>query len=76
MTAWILTSERLPNEATEVMTKIDDEKGCRNEQKLRRRGSLWFFPDMSMYVYYTPTHWRHLGVNERFSGFDGIEASR
>lgn len=21
---------------------------------------LWFFPDMSMYVYYVPTHWRPL----------------
>jgi uncharacterized protein (DUF2126 family) len=22
-----------------------------------RRGRLWFFPDESMYVYYTPTDW-------------------
>lgn len=45
-------------ERTEVETKIDDGNGCRNEQRLRRQGRLWFFPDMSMYVYYTPTHWR------------------
>lgn len=42
----------------EVMTKIDDANGSRNEQSLVRHGNLWFFPDMSMYVYYRPTHWR------------------
>lgn len=40
------------------MTKVDDEKGVRNEQELKRQGNLWFVPDGSMYVYYTPTHWR------------------
>jgi hypothetical protein len=40
-----------------VDTKIDNEKGCRNEQPLQRQGNLWFFPDGSMYVYYRPTHW-------------------
>lgn len=39
-------------------TKLDDEHGERNNQLLIRNGRLWFFPDMSMYVYYTPTHWR------------------
>lgn len=49
-----------------VATKIDDAFGPRNEQPLiqKRRDEksqpLWWFPDMSMYVYYTPTHWRHL----------------
>lgn len=43
-----------------VETKIDNEKGCRNVQPLKRQGRLWFFPDHSMYVYYTPTHWRPL----------------
>lgn len=47
-------------EAVEVQTKIDDARGCRNEQSLTRRGRLWFYPDMSMYVYYTPTHWMPL----------------
>lgn len=41
-----------------VETKIDDGKYRRNVQKLKRRGLLWFFPDGSMYVYYTPTHWK------------------
>ncbi len=45
-----------------VLTKIDDANGCRNEQKLKRSGRLWFVPDGSMYVYYTPTHWTD--VNE------------
>lgn len=40
-----------------VMTKIDDGLGARNEQLLRCRGRLWWFPDDSMYVYYHPTHW-------------------
>jgi hypothetical protein len=25
---------------------------------LKRRGNLWFLPDDSMYVYYTPEFWR------------------
>lgn len=41
-----------------VNTKISDIGGDRNEQKLKRKGRLWFFPDGSMYVYYTPTHWQ------------------
>lgn len=48
----------IPDEGEVVDTKLDDEKGCRNEQPLKRKGDLWFFPDGSMYVYYTPTHWR------------------
>jgi hypothetical protein len=43
-----------------VETKIDDEGGVRNVQSLRRSGRLWFFPDGSMHVYYTPTHWREM----------------
>ena len=40
-----------------VLTKIDDERGVRNIQSLKRIGNLWFFPDGGMYVYYRPTHW-------------------
>ncbi len=57
---WISVEDRLPEEGVEVMAKIDDSDGCRNEQSLTRQGTLWFFPDMSMYVYYTPTHWMPL----------------
>ena len=57
---WISLEEQLPEEGVEVMTKIDDAKGCRNEQSLTRKGNLWFYPDMSMYIYYLPTHWMPL----------------
>lgn len=44
-------------EGVVVMTTIIDREQ-RNTADLVRQGNLWFFPDMSMYVYYTPTHWR------------------
>jgi hypothetical protein len=47
-----------------VWTKIDDDKGTRNEAPLFKSGNLWFVPDGSMYVYYGPTHWRHLTREE------------
>lgn len=59
MNYWIICADRLPPEREVVNTKIDDEKGERNEARLFRLGRLWFFPDGSMYVYYTPTHWRY-----------------
>lgn len=55
---WYDVKDRLPPDGLEVMTKIDDNKGCRNEQTLKLRGNLWWTPDMAMYVYYCPTHWR------------------
>lgn len=51
-----------------VNTKIDDANGCRNEQALiqKLRGPqfrpMWWFPDLSMYVYYQPTHWKPVEV--------------
>ncbi len=58
MNEWIRTADELPPEYHVVETKIDDEYGCRNQQYLYRMRNLWFYPDGSMYVYYTPTHWR------------------
>lgn len=55
---WNKVSEILPPEGVTVETKIDDADGIRNMQRLKRRGRLWFVPDGSMYVYYTPTHWK------------------
>ena len=55
---WTKTSESLPPDNVVVETKIDDANGVRNAQTLKRRGHLWWYPDGSMYVYYTPTHWR------------------
>ena len=57
---WKETKYTLPPEGVVVETKIDDERGCRNETTLKRRKNLWFFPDGSMYVYYIPTHWREV----------------
>lgn len=42
----------------EVETIISDHLGTRNKQRLVKHGRLWFLPDMSMYVYFAPTHWR------------------
>jgi hypothetical protein len=58
--AWTSCEKVNAPEGVEVWTKIDDAKGCRNEQTLKRQGRLWFVPDGSAYVYYTPTHWSHL----------------
>lgn len=45
-------------EGVVVETKIDDDKGVRNEQLLQRSGNIWFIPGADMYVYYVPTHYR------------------
>lgn len=55
---WLPITQGQPLDGVVVDTKIDDEKGSRNEQPLKRRGNLWFVEDGSMYVYYRPTHWR------------------
>lgn len=60
MSGWISVQEQLPEEGVIVITKIDDENGVRNIQKLTRKGNMWFLPDLSVYVYYTPTHWKSL----------------
>lgn len=36
----------------------------RQPQKLLRKGRLWFQPDLSSYVYYTPKLWRPSPLNE------------
>lgn len=61
---WISVAVGLPTDGEEVDTKIDDANGLRNEQSLVRQGNLWLFPDLSMYVYYAPTHWRDPEHNE------------
>lgn len=53
---WKPASEAPENKT--VMTKIDDKDGVRNEQKMYRQGNLWWLEDGSMYVYYTPTHFK------------------
>lgn len=57
MGTWKKITEEQPPQKKVLKTKIDDEKGVRNEQELVLSGNLWWTPDMKMYVYYTPTHW-------------------
>ncbi len=64
MTYFIECCDEMPLNGETLMTKIDDEKGVRNEQLLKRQGGMWIFPDDSMYVYYTPTHWRYAPTPE------------
>lgn len=56
---WFDCKQVLPDNRILVETKIDDENGERNIADLKRINNLWFLPDGSMYVYYTPTHWRY-----------------
>lgn len=46
-------------EGREVLTRILDERGERNVQKLKKHSNLYWAGDM--YVYYQPTHWKELG---------------
>lgn len=57
MTEWRDDIDDAP-EGEVLETKIDAGHGPRNVTKLKCQGRLWFYPDGSMYVYYTPTHWR------------------
>ena len=59
---WIRVVDQAPPRDVVVETKIEDERGVRNIAKLKLHNNLWFFDDLSMYVYYSPTHWRHLTV--------------
>lgn len=57
MNDWTPTAQGLPPEGVEVETM--DSGG--HVQSLTYKSGLWFFPDMSMYVYYTPQAWRQVG---------------
>jgi len=67
---WMPASEA--PEGKVFMTKIDDEKGCRNVQAMKRQGNLWWYPNGSMYVYYRPTHYRELTAEERQREVDKV----
>jgi hypothetical protein len=58
MLNYIEVSKQLPPDGVPVYTKVHEHNGIRHEEViLKRSGNLWFIPDGSMYVYYTPTHW-------------------
>jgi hypothetical protein len=50
---WIECSVELPPEGKVVTTRSPGGM----KQTLVRDGNLWFFPDRSMYVYYSPEAW-------------------
>lgn len=54
---WIEVSKQLPPQDLVVETKVSNPD--RNQQDLKLKGNLWWLKDGSMYVYYTPTHWRY-----------------
>jgi len=54
---WVKVSHRLPPENKIVRTKMDEDGRVMDESKLIRKGTLWWLPDESIYVYFTPTHW-------------------
>lgn len=71
MDKWIdMAVETLPPEGEVVMTR--DSGG--NEQPLKRIGRLFYFPDMSMYVYFLPAAWRPLNDEECDAEIARIEA--
>lgn len=59
---WKRVANEKPPQNLVVLTKIDDEKGIRNVQKMMLIGKLWYHSDGSMYVYvyYSPTHWQEI----------------
>ena len=56
---WKKVTDVSPPLNTIIDTKVDDQLGTRNEQSLKFDGKLWWMSDGSMYVYYTPTHWKN-----------------
>lgn len=53
---WRVITDAAPpsGDVVEVLTPGGDER------PLKRSGRMWFLPDGSMYVYFTPTAWRPL----------------
>ncbi len=70
---WVPIRQSLPPDGEVVDTKIDSNGSVRNKGPLKRQGNLWFFPDSSMYVYYTPTHWRRIDGDEGSRAEEGRE---
>ena len=59
MSNWQNVASNPPPQHVVLLTKISDQHGERNEARLILEGRLWFFEDYSIYVYYTPTHWKY-----------------
>lgn len=63
MRRWSETAEQLPPEGVEVVVMNGNY-----EQPLVFEGGLWWLPDRSMYVYFTPKLWRHNDGTEATDG--------
>ncbi len=57
MTDWIRVSDKLPDNGVVVHAMLGTKRVVTD---LKRFNNLWFLPDGSMYVYYTPTHWAYI----------------
>lgn len=55
---WNSIKKTPPPKGILINTKISDAAGDRNEQPLKWDGELWWSD--SMYIYYTPTHWKFI----------------
>lgn len=53
---WVFCEDELPPEGRVVETR--SEHGL--IQSLKRQGPLWFTPEGTMYVYYTPIAWKDI----------------
>lgn len=58
MSNWNQTKIKLPEEGKVVITI--SYGGI--EQELVRKGNLWFYPDYSSYIYYSPVYWKYIGL--------------
>ena len=67
--AWRLIATAPEGEVVETRV-IDVSHGERNVQPLVRKGRLWWLADASMYVYYTPTHWRPMADDAQRRGHE------
>ena len=55
MSGWVPVTFDSPRPG--VVVEVQNNGGALLKRH-REGGSLWFLPDGSMYVYYTPTYWR------------------
>lgn len=53
---WYETDEALPADGQRVMTM----NSVGHESELVYKSNLWWLPDMSMYVYYSPKMWKEI----------------
>jgi hypothetical protein len=58
MEKWHNPKDTLPAEGIVVLAM----RSSGDVVMLKYKAGLWFLPDWSMYVYYTPMFWRHIEV--------------